>query len=75
MKNPYRETTRSPAPKKLGVEALGSVSINGEWRPIFERQYKGKQACEKCKGFGTYGNPFCGAVYKCGECNGSGKRK
>lgn len=39
-------------------------------RPILER-VKTNQ-CKKCNGFGTYGNPLCGAVYSCKRCKGSG---
>lgn len=39
-------------------------------RPILERVEKNR--CRTCKGFGTYGNPLCGAVYTCNRCNGTG---
>jgi hypothetical protein len=39
-------------------------------RPILERVDANR--CSKCSGFGTYGNPLCGAVYYCSQCNGSG---
>ena len=39
-------------------------------RPILERVEKNR--CPACKGFGTYGNPLCGAVYLCGQCKGTG---
>ena len=39
-------------------------------RPILERVKKNR--CRACKGFGTYGNPLCGAVYLCGTCKGTG---
>lgn len=41
-----------------------------EGRPILWRP--DKHRCSKCNGFGTYGNPLCGAVYTCKSCNGSG---
>ena len=39
-------------------------------RPILSRVDSNR--CRKCKGFGTYGNPLCGAVYYCSRCNGTG---
>ena len=39
-------------------------------RPILERVDTNR--CKKCKGFGSYGNPLCGAVYTCNRCNGTG---
>lgn len=39
-------------------------------RPILERVEKNR--CRKCSGFGTYGNPLCGAVYLCKLCKGTG---
>lgn len=39
-------------------------------RPILERVDNNR--CGKCKGYGTYGNPLCGAVYTCSRCNGTG---
>ena len=39
-------------------------------RPLLERVEKNQ--CRECKGFGTYGNPLCGAVYLCGRCKGTG---
>jgi hypothetical protein len=45
-------------------------SPNGEWRPILQRVETNR--CTKCNGFGTYGNPLCGAVYNCDRCQGTG---
>jgi len=39
-------------------------------RPILERVEKNR--CRTCKGFGTYGNPLCGALYLCKKCKGTG---
>lgn len=39
-------------------------------RPILERVKTNR--CKKCNGFGTYGNPLCGAVYTCDRCKGTG---
>lgn len=43
---------------------------SGEWKPILERAETNR--CTECKGFGTYGNPLCGAVYNCERCKGTG---
>lgn len=39
-------------------------------RPILERVDTNR--CTECKGFGTYGNPLCGALYYCKQCKGTG---
>lgn len=39
-------------------------------RPILERVKTNR--CIECNGFGTYGNPLCGAVYRCVRCNATG---
>lgn len=41
---------------------------------ILEKQVVGIMACKECKGFGTHGNPLCGALYVCKKCNGSGSK-
>jgi hypothetical protein len=67
---PYRPDPEPPP--KMGIEAFGMVKIGDRWKPVLER-YKGPDACKKCKGFGTYGNPLAGAVYTCKECHGEGR--
>lgn len=39
-------------------------------RPLLEKV--DTNPCKKCKGYGTYGMPLCGAVYYCDRCNGTG---
>ena len=60
----------------LDIEMFGIIKDKktGEMRPVLQRQAKGRRACKKCRGFGTYGNPLCGAVYTCKVCDGTGKR-
>lgn len=41
-----------------------------EGRPILWRPTRHR--CGNCNGFGTYGNPLCGAIYTCKRCSGSG---
>lgn len=53
---------------------FGLVEHQGEMVPILKRRHRGLLACKKCVGFGTFGNPFCGAIYKCGQCKGTGRR-
>lgn len=61
-------------------EERKQLSLFGIWqspsgpRLIMEKQAIGIKACTKCNGFGTYGMPLCGALYKCNKCNGSGKK-
>jgi hypothetical protein len=43
---------------------------NGELVPILERVETNQ--CRNCSGFGTGGNPLCGAVYTCTRCHGTG---
>lgn len=43
---------------------------DGSWRPILEREET--NPCRDCRGYGTGGNPLCGAVYTCKRCEGSG---
>ena len=64
---------REPTDAELAM--FGMVKRNGEWQPILKRQAKGLEACPGCSGFGTYGNPLCGAVYTCKQCDGDGKRR
>lgn len=54
---------------------FGTVKVNGEWRPVLQRQATGGDACTACRGYGHGGNPLCGAVYTCEECDGSGLRQ
>jgi hypothetical protein len=73
MANP--ETPFRPVPEpepRMGIEAFGVVKVGDRWKPVLER-YEGPDACKKCSGFGTYGNPLCGAVYTCTECHGEGR--
>ena len=56
-------------PKEL--KELSMFGIRADTgRPILERVETNR--CAKCNGFGTYGNPLCGAVYTCQRCNGTG---
>lgn len=64
---------REPTDAELAM--FGMVKRNGEWQPILKRQARGLEACPGCSGFGTYGNPLCGAVYTCKQCGGDGKRR
>lgn len=43
---------------------------DGSWRPILEREET--NPCRDCRGYGTHGNPLCGAVYNCERCKGTG---
>jgi len=67
-------------PPKYTLEEQKQLASFGVWnsptgpRLILEKQASGIKACKKCNGFGTYGNPLCGALYRCSKCNGSGKR-
>lgn len=66
MSNPYREAPEEP--KIPDIAWFGIRMDTG--RPILERVKE--NPCYKCNGFGTYGNPLCGAVYTCKRCKGSG---
>jgi hypothetical protein len=65
---------------KYTDEERKQLSMFGVWqspagpRLIMEKQAAGIKACKKCSGFGNYGIPMCGALYRCDKCNGSGKR-
>lgn len=57
--------------KRAKLAAFGiRQAPDGEWKPILERVET--DPCRTCKGFGTYGNPLCGAVYNCERCKGTG---
>ena len=66
--------------KKYNNNDLEQLSLFGTWqsptgpRLILEKQASGILACKKCRGYGTYGNPLCGALYTCDKCEGSGNR-
>jgi len=79
--NPYRQLDENA--QKAAEEAdkekkrLAELSMfgvrqasDGQWKPILQRVETNR--CRDCSGFGTYGNPFCGAVYNCDRCNGTG---
>lgn len=40
--------------------------------PVICRKWSGIDACSQCRGFGSSGNPLCGAVYTCQSCKGTG---
>lgn len=68
--NPYRETPEVPEKDKhLAELAMFGIRMD-TGRPILERVKTNR--CSMCSGFGTYGNPLCGAVYTCKRCKGSG---
>ena len=66
-------------PPEYSQKELGQLSLFGSWnspsgpRLIMQKQASGLWVCKKCKGFGTYGNPLCGALYRCSDCKGYGK--
>lgn len=79
--NPYRnldeaaaEAARQAEEKRKRRAELSMFGVrqmpNGEWKPILEKEET--SPCRKCRGYGTYGNPLCGAVYNCEHCKGSG---
>lgn len=76
MSQPYREEepTEEMSEVDQQLAALGMIRRNDEWVPLLKRQYRGLEACVGCSGFGTAGNPLCGAVYTCKTCGGDGKR-
>lgn len=55
----------------IGYDVLGWRTHRGKKKLILER-HTGPDSCAACKGFGTYGNPLCGALYTCKACNGDG---
>lgn len=67
-------------PPTYTPEELKQLAMFGVWqspsgaRLIMEKQASGRKACKKCGGFGNYGIPMCGALYRCNKCNGSGRR-
>lgn len=68
--NPYRESPElSEKDKRAAQLAIFGIRMD-TGRPILERVETNR--CSKCNGFGTYGNPLCGAVYTCKRCKGSG---
>lgn len=52
------------------LSMFGIRMHNGVARPILQRVET--NPCKNCNGFGTYGNPLCGAAYLCDKCDGSG---
>ena len=74
---PYRqpdEAAQRELEKQKGRAQLSAFGVrqtpDGEWKPILERVESNQ--CRDCRGYGTYGNPLCGAVYNCKRCGGSG---
>lgn len=69
----------SKKPKELPLTSREQLAMFGVWqspsgpRLVMEKQETGRKSCKKCKGYGTYGNPLCGALYACSECKGTGK--
>lgn len=49
---------------------LAMFGVRPDGRLVMERVEDNR--CEKCNGFGTYGNPLCGALYNCAVCKGTG---
>jgi hypothetical protein len=75
--NPYRQPDKDAqldAEKQKRRAELSMFGVrqrpDGEWVPILERVEHNQ--CRDCSGFGTGGNPLCGAVYNCKRCNGTG---
>lgn len=79
--NPYRnpdeeaqEAARREEEKQKKRAQLAMFGVrqrpDGEWVPILERVEHDQ--CRDCRGYGTGGNPLCGAVYTCKRCNGTG---
>lgn len=68
--HPYRKETK-PALEDKDTAELAKFGVRLDTgRPILERVDTNR--CRECGGFGTYGNPFCGAVYTCQRCAGCG---
>lgn len=75
--SPYRQSDKAAqqdAEKQKKRAQLSMFGVrqrpDGEWVPILERVET--NPCPKCRGYGTHGNPLCGAVYNCDGCKGSG---
>lgn len=74
---PYRTPDEAAQREAEKAEKRAKLSMfgvrqrpDGEWVPILERVEHDQ--CRECRGFGTGGNPLCGAVYTCKHCNGTG---
>lgn len=67
----------NPPNEKITQQHLmfGVVDINGESRPVLQKQATEEDACTECRGYGHRGNPLCGAIYTCQACKGSGIRQ
>lgn len=75
--NPYRRADKLSKEEEEKRKRRAELSMfgvrqrpDGEWVPVLERAET--NPCRECKGYGTYGNPLCGAVYNCKRCQGSG---
>lgn len=75
--NPYRQPDENAIKEEEKRKRRAELSMfgvrqrpDGEWVPILERPDHDR--CRDCNGFGTGGNPLCGAVYTCKRCNGMG---
>jgi len=75
--SPYRqpdEISKQEEEKRKRRAELSMFGVrqgpDGEWKPILERVETNQ--CRDCRGYGTHGNPLCGAVYNCERCKGSG---
>jgi hypothetical protein len=75
--SPYREADRDAQINLEKQKRRAQLSMfgvrqrpDGEWVPILERVETNQ--CKDCRGFGTGGNPLCGAVYTCKRCQGTG---
>ena len=75
--NPYRspdEEAQREAERQKRRAQLSMFGVrqrpDGEWVPILERVEHDQ--CRDCRGYGTHGNPLCGAVYNCERCKGTG---
>lgn len=75
--NPYRqsdEVSQAELERQKKRAQLSMFGVrqrpDGEWVPVLERVETNR--CGDCRGFGTHGNPLCGAVYNCDRCKGTG---
>lgn len=75
--SPYRQADEASQEELYELEKQEQLAMfgmrqtpDGEWKPILER-VKVNQ-CRDCRGYGTHGNPLCGAVYNCERCEGWG---
>lgn len=72
--SPEEEQKLYTAVAEAGDLAMfGMTKHKGKWIPILRKRCEDESIqCKKCKGHGTYGNPFAGALYTCEVCKGEG---